>query len=266
MRRPLILAAAAFFLSSPAAMAATLCTMVAEAESGTELYRQGDCDLRVPPASTFKIAISLMGYDAGLLTDAHNPALPFLPGYPDYLPSWRATTDPTAWMKNSVVWYSQQITGRLGVENFRRYVVAFAYGNQDVSGNAGKNDGLTRSWLSSSLEISPAEQIDFLRKLVNGQLPVSVQAVAMTERLTTFDDIAGGWHLHGKTGTGAPAKADGSRDWDRAYGWFVGWATKAERKVVFARLIQDDGKQEISAGYRARDGLLHDLPALLNAR
>lgn len=78
--------------------------------------------------------------------------------------------------------------------------------------------------------------------------------------------MRGGWHLHGKTGTGAPAKADGSRDWDRAYGWFVGWATKAERKVVFARLIQDDGKQEISAGYRARDGLLHDLPALLNAR
>ncbi|WP_373369869.1 penicillin-binding transpeptidase domain-containing protein, partial [Klebsiella aerogenes] len=31
----------------------------------------------------------------------------------------------------------------------------FEYGNQDVSGDSGKHNGLTQSWLMSSLTISP---------------------------------------------------------------------------------------------------------------
>ena len=41
-------------------------------------------------ASTFKIAISLMGFDATFLQDEHSPALPYQPGDPDWadLPGW----------------------------------------------------------------------------------------------------------------------------------------------------------------------------------
>ncbi|ASX27927.1 hypothetical protein BA173_03570 [Rickettsia sp. MEAM1 (Bemisia tabaci)] len=52
----------------------------------------------------------------------------------------------------------------------------FSYGNQDTSGDKGKNNGLTNAWLSSSLEISPEEQIAFLQKLAADQLPVSLKA------------------------------------------------------------------------------------------
>ncbi len=95
------------------------------------------------PASTFKIAISLMGYDSGFLKDEHAPALPFRQGYPDWNPSWKTTTDPTSWIRNSVVWYSQQVTRSLGAVRFRRYATAFHYGNEDVSGDPGRHDGLT---------------------------------------------------------------------------------------------------------------------------
>jgi hypothetical protein len=49
------------------------CTLIVDAASGETLYRQGVCDQRVSPASTFKIPLALIGYDAGILGDEHTP-------------------------------------------------------------------------------------------------------------------------------------------------------------------------------------------------
>ncbi|MGN6143774.1 MAG: penicillin-binding transpeptidase domain-containing protein, partial [Mesorhizobium sp.] len=96
--------------------AATVCTILADAATGDRLVAEGDCDRRVTPASTFKIAIALMGYDDGFLKDEHSPKLPFRKGYPSWVAAWKADQDPTSWIANSVVWYSQQVTRHLGVE------------------------------------------------------------------------------------------------------------------------------------------------------
>jgi len=232
----------------------TLCTVMADATTGGILRQDGDgCDRRLPPASTFKIALSLMGYDAGILADEHDPAWAWREGYPAWNPAWRAVTDPARWMKISVVWYSQQITARLGADRFGTYVEAFDYGNRDVSG------GLERAWIGSSLAISPREQLAFLRQVATRQLQLSPRAYDMTAAITEQDGRPGGWRIHGKTGTGVPMGADGKPDGRRTYGWFVGWAIKDARSVVFARLIQDQEKQAVNAGIRARDGVIPDL-------
>ena len=57
-------------LAASTAQARTICTAIADAGTGKILMQQGDCSGRVTPASTFKIAISLMGYDSGFLKDA----------------------------------------------------------------------------------------------------------------------------------------------------------------------------------------------------
>jgi beta-lactamase class D len=245
------------------AHADNVCTLIVDAGSGQSLRQEGSCDRRVTPASTFKIAIALMGFDAKVLKDEHTPALPFRKGYPDWLPVWKMTTDPASWIKNSVVWYSQQVMQMLGEPRVKRYLQAFRYGNEDLSGDAGENNGLKRAWLSSSLQISPNEQIAFLREVVNRRLPVSAHAYDMTAHVTALKTLSNDWELHGKTGTGAPVNADGSRDWQHSYGWFVGWAQKDQRRVVFARLIQDQKPEETRAGVRARDELLSELPATL---
>src|SRR5690606_12726087 len=99
-------------------------------------------------------------------------------GYADWRPEWRQPATPAHWMRESVVWYSQQVTLRLGAERFAAYVAAFGYGNGDVSGDPGRGNGLTHAWLGASLEISPAEQVAFLRALIGHDLPVSAAAVA----------------------------------------------------------------------------------------
>ncbi len=240
------------------------CSAFADAATGKILRQEGVCDQRITPASTFKVAISLMGYDDGFLKDESSPALPFRQGYPDWIAEWKQTTNPAGWMKHSVVWYSQQTTLALGEEKFGRYVRAFGYGNADVSGTPGKHDGLTTAWLSSSLKISPLEQLSFLQKIVRRELPVSANAYEMTRRITAMPALANGWRLNGKTGTGAPLKVDGAEDWDHPYGWFVGWATKGDRTVVFVRQVQEPRKQS-GAGPRTRDAFLPMLAAMLDS-
>jgi beta-lactamase class D len=234
------------------ASSAELCTAIADASTGKVLIQRGDCGRRVTPASTFKIAISLMGYDSGFLKDEHTPQLPFREGYLDWRDNWKEATDPAKWMRDSVVWYSQQVTQSLGKERFAAYASKFKYGNADVSGDAEK-DGLTMSWIGSSLQISPLEQLTFLGKVVNRQLGVSQHAYDMTAAITKFGRLPGGWNVNGKTGAAS------------GFGWYVGWASRGQRTLVFARLIQKDATQpqDIPAGVLARDAFIAAFPALV---
>ncbi|MEP9389404.1 penicillin-binding transpeptidase domain-containing protein [Mesorhizobium sp. KR9-304] len=168
-------------------------------------------------------------------------------------------------MKNSVVWYSQQVTQALGEEKFAGYVTAFGYGNADVSGDAGKDNGLTRSWLSSSLRISPLEQIDSLIKVVRRKLDVSAHAYEMTEAILTEYKLPNGWTVYGKTGAGFPVKADGTPDRQRPLGWYVGWANKGDRTIVFARLKENSQPKKMSPSLGTRDDFLKELPSTLDA-
>ncbi|KVS23270.1 class D beta-lactamase [Burkholderia cepacia] len=247
-------------LAAATSHAHPVCTVVADAATGQMLVQQGDCATRVTPASTFKVAISLMGFDAGVLKDAHTPTLEFHTGYPDWGGApWREPTDPARWMKLSVFWYSQQVTQALGQARFQQYTSAFGYGNADATSPQGELNGVMGAWVNSSLRISPLEQVGFMRKIANRTLPVSAHAYDMTERITLIDTRPGGWIVHGKTGTGSPGR---KYDASHAYGWFVGWAAKGPRTLAFAYLIQDDERQTPNAGLRARDTFLATLPAL----
>lgn len=246
--------------------AATLCTLIADAATGRPLLEQGDCRTRVTPASTFKIPLAVMGFDAGFLTGEHAPVLHTRAGDPDWGgEAWRQPTDPARWLKHSVVWYSQRITHALGAARLQDYATRFGYGNADFSGDAGFDNGLERAWIMSSLKVSPLEQTEFLRKLLNRQLPASPRAMEQAQRIVEAAHLPDGREVHGKTGTAFPRRADRSFDETRAYGWYVGWMTEGGRTLVFARLNQDERKEAVSGGLRARDGLLKELPALLSA-
>ncbi|WP_407660509.1 penicillin-binding transpeptidase domain-containing protein [Marinimicrococcus flavescens] len=107
-------------------------------------------------------------------------------------------------MRDSVVWFSQRATAQLGAERFADYVRTLDYGNRDISGDEGRSNGLTHARLSSSLEISPAEQVAFLTRMLEGRLAVSDRAVEHTMKLLDLGPQPSGWHVFGKTGAGMP--------------------------------------------------------------
>ncbi len=239
------------------------CLVVAEVRTGDILLREGDCGTRMPPVSSFKLPLAIMGFDAGVLVDAHHPVwdLPEGEAPASHAPEIRRA-DAALWEEQSLVWFSRILIGKLGMERFAAYTRDFAYGNADVSGDPGKNNGLTQSWLMSSLAISPDEQVDFLRRFRLGDLPVSKRAVAMTEAVIPVFQ-AGGWTVHGKTGTGYPL-VDGKPNRATPLGWFVGWAEKEGREVVFATLQIDANRDGPALGALLREVVLERLPALLS--
>lgn len=237
------------------------CSLIVDAESGETVYQDGVCDQPVSPASTFKLPLALIGYDTGILVDEHTPSWDYKPEFKAVKRDHRAV-DPTIWERDSVVWFSQEITRRLGDERFAAYINKFSYGNKDISGNAGKKDGLTHSWLSSSLKISPIEQVGFLRSIVSRKLPLSAEAYDMTSAvLPAFQ--AGDWRVQGKTGSGWLSNKAGKVDANHPFGWFVGWAEKNGRKLVFARLVVDDDRANSRMGLKVRAAFLEQLPSLV---
>ena len=246
--------------------AKVLCTIIAEANGDDILVQQGDgCSTRVTPASTTKIPLAVMGFDSGFLGDPHSPTLPFQEGYVDWLGDiWKQPTDPTRWLKYSVVWYSQLITHKLGQQRVEQYAADFGFGNADFSGNSGKSDGLDYAWISSSLEVSPQEQVAFIRRLINRDLPVAVDVFDKVYQSVDTWPADNGWTIHRKTGMASPRIPDDRIDREKPLGWFVGWADKDGRSVVFAKLIQDEKKEIGSTGGRARDEFLVEFSELLD--
>lgn len=244
-------------LPGTAAMAAgrkLRATVLLDAASGRVLHRSGDCARRFSPCSTFKIPLALMGFDSGILTDAHHPAWNYDPArHVAHRAVERARTGPTRWEADSVVWYSQELTRKLGMRRFQAYVDRFGYGNRDLSGDPGRQDGLTRAWLGSSLEISPDEQAEFLRRMLAHRL-VSARAHAAAEAIIPGFAGSGGWQVHGKTGSGA--LRDGS-----LLGWFVGWADRRGRRVVFARFGAGEGMSD-AGGRQMREAMLAEIGTL----
>src|SRR3954465_13461900 len=75
-------------------------------------YNAAHCAKRYPPQSTFKVPLSLMAFDDGILKtersgfkwDRHRNSRP----------EWNHDQTAASWMQYSVVWFSQRLTPRLG--------------------------------------------------------------------------------------------------------------------------------------------------------
>ncbi len=212
-----------------------------------DVYNKPRCKTEVSPNSTFKIALSLMAFDSNVITQK---TVFKWDGQHYVIPEWNQDQTPHTWLRYSVVWVSQQITPQLGMTKIDNYLKDFDYGNEDFSGDSGKNNGLSNAWLDSSLKISPAEQMKFIGKLVQNKLPVSATAMTNTKANLYLETSPNGWQLYGKTGTGNP-NTQGRPE----RGWFVGWVQKQDQVDLVVLNTQDLTAPESKeyAGTRAKN-------------
>lgn len=202
--------------------------------------------VRFPPASTSKIPHTLIALETGFATAKSEFKWD---GTERQFTMWNQDQTLASAYARSAVWVYQSITSSLGRETMTGWIKKFGYGNMDI----GSPSDLTTYWLTGPLEISAYEQIDFLRKLVQDELPLSDET--MTEaRQIMLSDTGPGWKMFSKTGWYM-------NDHTMDIGWFVGWleVENIDREVVDTYLFalnmdlesDEDRSKRKSAVYQA---------------
>lgn len=190
---------------------------------------------RFTPASTFKIANSLLGLDTGAVKSV-DEGLPY-GGKPQRFKAWERDMNLRDAIKASNVPIYQELARRIGLERMRAGVKKLGYGSMEI-GNE-----VDRFWLDGPLAISAVEQTEFLGRLLEDKLPVNAEATRAVKEITLLEKTET-YELHGKTGWVFDAK--------QQIGWWVGWVERDGKFYPFALNIDmkgdDDAAKRISIG------------------
>jgi beta-lactamase class D len=188
------------------------------------------CQERFVACSTFKVPLSVMAFDAGLL--ANEDEILKWDGKIEAREVVNRDHNARGWMKDSVVWFSKRLTPQLGKERFEKYLKDFNYGNQDLSG------GITEAWLIApgtrepALKISAYEQVDFMKRLWKDDFPVSKRAMQITRELMYLETLSNGFKLSGKTGSNF-------YDDKKRLGWFIAHLENGDREYIAVTVFSD---------------------------
>ncbi|MFB2875958.1 class D beta-lactamase [Floridanema aerugineum] len=175
------------------------------------------------PASTFKIFNSLVSLETGVIPD--EVAVLTWDGIKREIPAWNRDTNLRQAFKDSTVWFYQILARKVGYERMQKFIDRVGYGNRQI----GTAQQIDRFWLEGPLQITPKQQIEFLRRLEHNDLPFSqrtldlVKDIMIVERTPTYT-------LRGKTGWATSVTPN--------IGWFVGYLEQNNNVYFFATNIK----------------------------
>lgn len=209
--------------------------IIKDVESGKMfIYNKNRAQERRTPMSTFKIMNSLIGLQVKAVKDEYD--IKRWDGVHRSVNVWNQDLALGAAFKYSAVWYYQAMARDIGEQRMQEWIDKCSYGNQDISG------GIDRFWLSSTLMISPMEQVDFLEKLYKERLPFDKNVMRTVKRIMIQQE-GDTYTLYGKTGSSGLEN-------NISLGWYVGFVVVKGHPYVFAANI--DSQTEF-AGYKAKE-------------
>ncbi|MGF1569901.1 MAG: class D beta-lactamase [Nodosilinea sp.] len=177
------------------------------------VYDQERANSRYSPASTFKIPHSLFALDAGVVRDEFQ-VFEWDGVERDFAPH-NQDQDLRSAMRNSAVWVYEIFANEIGEAKAREYLTQIDYGNANPSTSEGAY------WIDGALAISAQEQIYFLQKLYQNELPFRVEHQRLVKDIMIVEANCD-WILRAKTG------------WAGRWGWWVGWVEWPTGPVFFA--------------------------------
>lgn len=187
---------------------------------GTEpiIYNSELANTPLSPYSTFKIPNSMIALETAVID--HNDSTKKWDGTVNSREVVNQDHNLDSAFENSVVWYYQELARDIGEDKMKEYLARMNYGNQDISG------GIDQFWLGSSLEITPLEQLEFIKNTYENTFGFSKSTVdtmkkIMKEKNTDFD-------LYGKSGSSI----------DQA-SWYVGYLEIKDKTYFFVTYMED---------------------------
>jgi beta-lactamase class D len=127
----------------------------------------------------------------------------------------------------------QEVARAIGTKKMNEYLKKLDYGNMEIADSM-----IDIFWLEGDFKISQKEQIDFLKRLYNKELPISDKTFNIMQQIMVIDDNQI-YKLSGKTGWGI---RQGNN-----IGWFVGFVEKNENVYYVATNITPLNQNETDA-------------------
>jgi len=182
------------------------------------------------PASTFKIFNSLVILETGQMPDIDT----FFPwdSVERAYSAWNQDQNIRTGMKYSAVWFYQEMARRIGQDTMQKYVNMVNYGNQDISG------GIDLFWLNGGLRMSALEQIHFLERLYNNELPFSPKNMDGVKE-SMINEQTDEYILRAKTGWAIRTEP--------GTGWWVGYVEREGKVYFFAMNIDTYNNEDAKA-------------------
>lgn len=155
--------------------------------------------MHLSPASTFKIFLSLVALETGVV-QSDKFIIPWDGSMPENT-KWSHDMDLREAFETSSEPYFKEVARRIGKERLQHYLDSVNYGNKTIG------DSVSTCWTDNSLRISADEQVGFIRRLYFDQLPFSDRTQRIVRSLMLRHDTQGknrkmyyktGWVGHGE--------------------------------------------------------------------
>lgn len=199
------------------------------------------------PASTFKIFNSLVALETGVIDDEISVLT--WDGIARMLPTWNRDLNLREAFKISAVWFYQVLARRVGYERMNEWINKVGYGNQNI----GQKEEIDQFWLNGTLQITPQQQIEFLRNLYEGNLPFSERTISLVKDIMIVEKTPF-YTIRAKTGWFGFGDQTITN-----IGWYVGYVEEKENVYFFATNIdinkEEDGVARIALTRRCLEDL-----------
>lgn len=209
------------------------------------LVNPARAERRYPPASTFKIANSLIALETGAVADEEE-VIPY-GGQPQPFDAWEQDMGMRDAIRISNVPIYQEIARRVGLRRMRDWIDRLDYGNEEIG------RVVDRFWLDGPLEISAIEQTHFLARLARQDLPASPRSQSIVRDILRIEEKDGA-ALFAKTGWFTSAEPN--------IGWWVGWVERGGKVYAFALNIDMSSMEDAPKRLEIGRKLLAELGAL----
>jgi beta-lactamase class D len=205
------------------------------------VYNRDRAEQAFVPASTFKIFSSLVALETAVIAD-ENEIFKW-DGVDRGIENWNRDHNLRSAFKFSAVWFYQELARRIGPERMQSYIDKVGYGNRNING------GIDRFWLDGELRISLEQQIAFLLRLYQNQLPFSKRSLELVKEIMLIEETSE-YRLRGKTG------------WSNKVGWFVGYLEQNGSVYFFANNVEMKQAEDAPARIEITKEILRKLNLL----
>lgn len=188
------------------------------------------------PASTFKIANSIIGLETGVI---ENDSVIFKwDGEKKWLKSWEQDLILKDAFQFSCVHCYQEVARKIGSKRMNNYVLKLNYGNLEID-----STNIDKFWLEGESKISQMQQIDFLKRFYNFELPISKRTDSIMRKILLIEETDQ-FKLSGKSGL---SNYNGEYN-----GWFIGFVEFEYNTYLFATNLEPKKEFDLNSFIKKR--------------